>query len=246
MGQKVKPTGLRLGITENWRSRWYAGKEYSATLKEDLKIRKYVEEKLKDAAVSRVEIERAGEDKIKVSVLTARPGTVIGKKGAAIEALTKDVEKLVGKQVKLDTVEVFRPELDATLIAKSIADQLVGRVAFRRAMRKSVQSAMKSGAKGIRIQCSGRLGGAEMSRREWYGEGRIPRHTLRAQIDYGFATAATQMGSIGIQVWVYHGDVLPGQKPINPALQSSSRTGARPARGRRTPARRPNTNERSA
>ena len=245
MGQKVKPTGLRLGITENWRSRWYAGKSYGKTLKQDLEIRKFVEGKLKDAAVSRVEIERAGE-KIKIQILTARPGTVIGKKGASIEALRKDVEKMVGTHVNIETVEVFRPELDATLIAKSIADQLVGRVAFRRAMRKSVQSAMKSGAKGIRIQCSGRLGGAEMSRREWYGEGRIPRHTLRAQIDYGFATAATQMGSIGIQVWVYHGDVLPGQKPTNPALKSSSRTGARPSRARRTPAKRTNTNERSA
>lgn len=244
MGQKVKPTGLRLGITENWRSRWYAGKNYSETLKEDLKIRKFVENKLKDAAVSRVEIERAGE-KIKVMILTARPGTVIGKKGASIDALKKDIEKIAGQRVNLETVEVFRPELDATLIAKSVADQLAGRVAFRRAMRKSVQSAMKSGAKGIRIQCSGRLGGAEMSRREWYGEGRIPRHTLRAQIDYGFATAATQMGSIGIQVWVYHGDVLPGQRPTNPALQSSSRSG-RSGRGRRTSVRRTNTNERSA
>lgn len=222
MGQKVHPTGFRLGITENWRSRWYAGKNYAEQLNEDLKIRKFFEEKLTNCALSRVEIERAGE-KIKVIIVTARPGAVIGKKGADIDILRKAVEKMIDKKISIDVVEVKRPELDATLIAKSVSDQLEGRVAFRRAMRKAVQSAQKSGAKGIRIQVSGRLGGAEMSRREWYGEGRIPRHTLRAQIDYGFSIAATQMGSIGVQVWVYHGDVMPGQKPTNPALQSSSR-----------------------
>lgn len=228
MGQKVKPTGFRLGITENWRSRWYAGKDYAATLENDIKLRKHVETKLAGAALSKVEIERAG-DKIKVIVTTARPGVVIGKKGAEIDALRKKLEKIANGPVNIEVVEVKRPELDANLIAQSVAEQLEGRVAFRRAMRKAVQSARKSGAKGIRIQCSGRLGGAEMSRREWYREGRVPLHTLRAKIDYGFCTANTTMGAIGIQVWVYHGEVLPGQKAPQPALEGTSR----PSRSRR-------------
>ena len=177
---------------------------------------------------SKVEIERAG-DKIKVIVTTARPGVVIGKKGAEIHALRKKLEKIANGPVNIEVVEVKRPELDANLIAQSVAEQLEGRVAFRRAMRKAVQSARKSGAKGIRIQCSGRLGGAEMSRREWYREGRVPLHTLRAKIDYGFCTANTTMGAIGIQVWVYHGEVLPGQKAPQPALEGTSR----PSRSRR-------------
>ena len=228
MGQKVKPTGFRLGITENWRSRWYAGKDYAATLENDIKLRKHVETKLAGAALSKVEIERAG-DKIKVIVTTARPGVVIGKKGAEIDALRKKLEKVANGPVNIEVVEVKRPELDANLIAQSVAEQLEGRVAFRRAMRKAVQSARKSGAKGIRIQCAGRLGGAEMSRREWYREGRVPLHTLRAKVDYGFCTAATQMGSIGVQVWVYHGEVMPGQKAPQPALEGNSR----PNRSRR-------------
>ena len=231
MGQKVYPTGFRLGITENWRSRWFAEKDYAKTLGNDLEIRKYLEKRLSRAAVSRVEIERAG-DKVKVIIFTARPGVVIGKKGAEIDTLRTELEKVAGVskgQLSVDVVEIKRPELDAELIAQSVAEQLEGRVAFRRAMRKAVQSAMKSGAKGIRIQCSGRLGGAEMSRREWYREGRVPLHTLRAKIDYGFATAATTMGSIGVQVWVYHGEVLPGQKAPQPALEGSSR----PNRSRR-------------
>ena len=208
MGQKVSPTGFRLGITEEWRSRWYADKDYAQNLANDLAIRKFLDKQLARAAVSKVEIERAG-DKIKVIVTTARPGVVIGKKGAEIDAK--------------------RPELDANLIAQSVAEQLEGRVAFRRAMRKAVQFARKSGAKGIRIQCAGRLGGAEMSRREWYREGRVPLHTLRAKVDYGFCTARTQMGAIGVQVWVYHGEVLPGQKAPQPQLEGSSR----PNRSRR-------------
>ena len=231
MGQKVYPTGFRLGITENWRSRWFAEKDYAKTLGNDLEIRKYLEKRLSRAAVSRVEIERAG-DKVKVIILTARPGVVIGKKGAEIDTLRTELEKVAGVskgQLSVDVVEIKRPELDANLVAQSIAEQLEGRVAFRRAMRKAVQSARKSGAKGIRVQCSGRLGGAEMSRREWYREGRVPLHTLRAKIDYGFATAATTMGSIGVQVWVYHGEVLPGQKAPQPALEGSSR----PSRPRR-------------
>ena len=228
MGQKVSPTGFRLGITEEWRSRWYADKDYAKNLANDLAIRKFLDKQLARAAVSKIEIERAG-DKIKIIVTTARPGVVIGKKGAEIDSLRKKLEKVANGPVSIEVVEVKRPELDAALIAQSVAEQLEGRVAFRRAMRKAVQSARKSGAKGIRIQCSGRLGGAEMSRREWYRECRVPLHTLRAKIDYGFATAATTMGSIGVQVWVYHGEVLPGQKAPQPALEGSSR----PSRPRR-------------
>ena len=228
MGQKVSPTGFRLGITEEWRSRWYADKDYAKNLANDLAIRKFLDKQLARAAVSKIEIERAG-DKIKIIVTTARPGVVIGKKGAEIDSLRKKLEKVANGPVSIEVIEVKRPELDAALIAQSVAEQLEGRVAFRRAMRKAVQSARKSGAKGIRIQCSGRLGGAEMSRREWYREGRVPLHTLRAKIDYGFATAATTMGSIGVQVWVYHGEVLPGQKAPQPALEGSSR----PSRPRR-------------
>jgi len=231
MGQKVSPTGFRLGITEDWRSRWYADKDYAANLENDLAIRKFIEKELARAAVARVEIERAG-DKTKVIITTARPGVVIGKKGAEIDALRKKLQKIATGTVSVEVIEVKRPELDATLVAQSVAEQLEGRVAFRRAMRKAVQSARKSGAKGIRIQCSGRLGGAEMCRREWYGEGRVPRHTLRAKIDYGFTTAATTMGSIGIQVWIYHGEVLPGQKAPQPALEGSSRP-SRPRRNNR-------------
>ena len=228
MGQKVSPTGFRLGITEEWRSRWYADKDYAKNLANDLAIRKFLDKQLARAAVSKIEIERAG-DKIKIIVTTARPGVVIGKKGAEIDSLRKKLEKVANGPVSIEVVEVKRPELDAALIAQSVAEQLEGRVAFRRAMRKAVQSARKSGAKGIRIQCSGRLGGAAMRRREWYREGRVPLHTLRAKIDYGFATAATTMGSIGVQVWVYHGEVLPGQKAPQPALEGSSR----PSRPRR-------------
>ena len=228
MGQKVNPTGVRIGVTEDWRSRWYADKNYATNLANDLEIREFLNKQLSRAAVSKVEIERAG-DKIKVIVTTARPGVVIGKKGAEIDALRKKLEKIANGPVNIEVVEVKRPELDANLIAQSVAEQLEGRVAFRRAMRKAVQSARKSGAKGIRIQCSGRLGGAEMSRREWYREGRVPLHTLRAKIDYGFCTANTTMGAIGIQVWVYHGEVLPGQKAPQPALEGTSR----PSRSRR-------------
>ena len=241
MGQKVSPTGFRLGVTEDWRSRWFAGKDYAANLENDLTIRKFLDKELARAAVSRVEIERAG-DKTKVIITTARPGVVIGKKGAEIDALRKKLQEVATGTVSVEVIEVKRPELDATLVAQSVAEQIEGRVAFRRAMRKAVQSARKSGAKGIRIQCSGRLGGAEMCRREWYGEGRIPRHTIRAKIDFGFATAATTMGSIGVQVWIYHGEVLPGTKAPQPQLEGSSRP-ARPRRDRRD---RENRNERGA
>ena len=225
MGHKVCPTGFRLGITENWRSRWYADKNYAELLGNDLKIREYVEKRLERAAISRVEVERAG-DKVKVIILTARPGIVIGKKGSEIDALREELTKIAGVDkglISVDVVEVKRPELDANLVAQSIAEQLEQRVAFRRAMRRAVQSARKSGAKGIRIQCSGRLGGAEMGRREWYREGRVPLHTLRAKIDYGEATASTQMGACGVKVWIYLGEKLPGQPAPNPALEGNSR-----------------------
>ncbi len=231
MGQKVSPTGFRLGVTEDWRSRWFAGKDYKSNLENDLAIRKFLDEELARAAVSRVEIERAG-DKTKVIITTARPGVVIGKKGAEIDALRKKLQQVAEGTVSIEVVEVKRPELDANLVAQSVAEQLEGRVAFRRAMRKAVQSARKSGCEGIRIQCSGRLGGAEMCRREWYAEGRVPRHTLRAKIDYGFAIASTTMGSIGVQVWIYHGEVLPGQKAPQPQLEGTSRP-SRPRRDRR-------------
>ena len=228
MGQKVSPTGFRLGITEDWRSRWYAGKNYAELLDNDLAIRKYLEKRLARAAVAKIEIERAG-DKVKIIITTARPAVVIGKKGSEIEQLRKELAEFVDGKISVEVVEVKRPELDANLVAQSVAEQLEGRVAFRRAMRKAVQSARKAGAKGIRIQCSGRLGGAEMSRREWVCEGRVPRHTLRAKIDFGFATAVTTYGSIGVQVWIYQGDKMPGQKAPNPALEG----GSRPSRPRR-------------
>ena len=230
MGQKVSPTGFRLGVTENWRSRWYADKDYATTLGNDLEIRKFLNKRLAKAALSRVEIDRAG-DKVKVTIYTGRPGIVIGKKGSEIDGLRADLEKVakVAKgQVSVDVIEVKRPELDANLVAQSIAEQLEQRVAFRRAMRKAVQSARKAGAKGIRIQCSGRLNGAEMGRREWYREGRVPLHTLRAVIDYGTATARTTMGACGIKTWIYLGEKLPGQPTPRPALEGSSR----PRRGR--------------
>lgn len=220
MGQKVYPLGLRLGITENWRSRWYAGKDYAKTLESDVEIRRFLNDRLRRAALSRIEIERKG-DKTAVELWTARPGIVIGKKGAEVDVLRKELEKMTGGQVAVNIIEIKRPELDAALIAQSVAEQLEGRVAFRRAMRKAVASSMKSGALGIRIQCSGRLGGSEMGRREWYREGRVPLHTLRARIDYGTAEARTTMGAIGVKVWVYHGEVLPGQKPMTPAIEGT-------------------------
>ena len=228
MGQKVNPISNRLGVIRGWDSNWYGGKKYGETLLEDSKIRKYLHTRLAKASVSRIIIERTLK-MVTVTIATSRPGMIIGKGGKDVDALKEELKKLTDKDVQINIYEIKRPELDAELIAQSVAEQLEGRVAFRRAMRKAVQSARKSGAKGIRIQCSGRLGGAEMSRREWYREGRVPLHTLRAKIDYGFATAATTMGSIGVQVWVYHGEVLPGQKAPQPALEGSSR----PNRSRR-------------
>lgn len=238
MGQKINPVGFRLGITADWKSHWYADKQYAEYVAEDIKIRKFLRENLERAGVSSINIERT-RDRVRVDIHTARPGIIIGRRGAEAERIRGELEKLTSKQVQLNILEVKSIDADAQLVAQSVAEQLSNRVAFRRAMRKAVQSARKSGALGIRIQCSGRLGGAEMSRREWYREGRVPLHTLRAKIDYGFCTAATTMGSIGIKVWIYHGEKLPGGKTPQPALEGNSR----PSRGRRD---RNDRNERGA
>ena len=208
MGQKVNPIGLRLGINRTWDSRWYAGKnEYGALLHEDFAIRAALMKDLKQAAVSKIIIERPHK-KCRVSILSARPGVVIGKKGADIEKLRKLVAKMTDADVSINIVEVRKPEIDAALVAETIAQQLERRVAFRRAMKRAVQSAMRLGAQGIRINCSGRLGGAEIARMEWYREGRVPLHTLRADIDYGFAEAHTTYGVIGVKTWIFKGEVL--------------------------------------
>ncbi len=207
MGQKVHPTGLRIGIVEDWRSQWYAEKEYATWLAEDLKLRKYVKKKLYQTGISKVEIERAASS-VKVRVHTAKPGIIIGKKGAGVETLRQELQKLTESNVLLNIVEVRKAELDAQLVAENVAQQFERRVSFRRAMKKAVSTTMRFNAKGIRIECGGRLGGAEMGRREWYLEGRVPLHTLRAEIDYGFAEAKTTYGIIGVKVWIFKGEVL--------------------------------------
>ena len=208
MGQKCNPIGLRLGVNRTWDSRWYAGKkEYGKLLQEDIKIRDYLSDKLKAAGVSRVVIERPHK-KCRVTIHSARPGVVIGKKGADIEKLRRSVAKMTDSDVVLNIIEIRKPELDARLVAESIAQQLERRVAFRRAMKRAVQSAMRLGAEGIRINCSGRLGGAEIARMEWYREGRVPLHTLRADVDYGTATAFTTYGTCGVKVWIFKGEIL--------------------------------------
>lgn len=208
MGQKTHPTGFRLGVIRSWDSRWFREKGYAEWLHEDLSLRKYIHDKLKQAGISRVDIERAA-NKCKINVHTARPGIVIGKKGSSLEQLKKDLQKLTASEVFLNIHEVRKAETDAQLVAESVAQQLERRVAFRRAMKKSIQTAQKFGAKGIRIAVSGRLGGAEIARREWYREGRVPLHTLRADIEYGFAQAYTQYGVIGCKCWIFKGEVLP-------------------------------------
>jgi small subunit ribosomal protein S3 len=208
MGQKVNPIGLRLGVNRTWDSRWFANKgEYGNLLHEDMQIRQTLMEDLKQAAVSKIVIERPHK-KCRVTVHSARPGIVIGKKGADIEKLRRKVSKLTQSEVHINIVEVRKPEIDATLVATSIAQQLERRVAFRRAMKRAVQSAMRLGAEGIRISCGGRLGGAEIARTEWYREGRVPLHTLRADIDYGHATANTAYGACGVKVWVFRGEIM--------------------------------------
>jgi small subunit ribosomal protein S3 len=212
MGQKVHPIGFRLGVIKTWDSRWFSQKNYAALLHEDLKIRKIVKERLMHAGVSKIEIERAGQ-KAKINIHTARPGIIIGKKGAEVDKLKKDLETMTGKQMYINIQEIRRPELDAQLVAENIALQLERRIAFRRAMKKSVTSALRLGAQGIKIMCAGRLAGGEIARTEWYREGRVPLHTLRADIQYGFFEAKTTMGQIGVKVWIYRGDVLQVPKP---------------------------------
>ncbi len=207
MGHKVNPIGLRLGINRTSDSRWYAGRNYGDLLHKDIELRKFLEKKLTQAGISKVLIERPAK-KARVTLHTARPGVVIGKKGADIEKLRQTVASMTGSDVSLNIVEIRKPEIDASLIAQGIAQQLERRVAFRRAMKRAVQSAMRLGAQGIRINCAGRLGGAEIARTEWYREGRVPLHTLRADIDYGVATAHTTYGACGIKVWVYKGEIL--------------------------------------
>lgn len=207
MGQKVHPVGFRLGIIRTWESKWYAEKDYSQLLHEDIKLREYLKQRLFHAGISKIEIERAAS-KAKVNISAARPGIIIGKKGSEVEALKRELAKLTDKEVFINIVEVRKPEVDAQLVAESVALQLVRRVAFRRAMKKAVGQALKFGAEGIKIECSGRLGGAEMSRREWYREGRVPLHTLRADIDYGFAEAKTTYGIIGVKVLIFKGEIL--------------------------------------
>jgi small subunit ribosomal protein S3 len=238
MGQKVHPHGFRLGISTDWKSRWYADKLYADYVAEDVKIRKMMSTGLERAGISKVDIERT-RDRVRIDIHTARPGIVIGRKGAEADRIRTDLEKLTGKQVQLNILEVKNPESDAQLVAQGVAEQLASRVSFRRAMRKAMQSALRNPlVKGIRVQVSGRLGGAEMSRTEFYREGRVPLHTLRANIDYGFFEARTTFGRIGVKVWIYKGEAVPGREaPAEPAAGRRRDRGDRPARprgGRRT------------
>jgi len=214
LGQKVNPLGFRLGVIKSWDSRWFAGKDYAAFIEDDYRIREFLKKKLYHAGISKIEIERWAK-RIRLRIYAARPGIVIGKKGAEIELLKKELEKMVPQEVVIDIQEVRKPEVDAQLVAENVALQIVRRVAFRRAMKRGVSSAMRFGAQGIKVCCSGRLGGAEMARTEWYKEGRIPLHTLRADIDYGFSEARTTYGIIGVKVWIFHGEILEREKTIS-------------------------------
>jgi small subunit ribosomal protein S3 len=211
LGQKVNPIGFRLGINRNWDSRWFAGKGYSDFVLEDFRIRGFLKKRLFQAGVARIEIERAA-NKVRVRIHVARPGIVIGKKGVEIEKLKRDLEKKIAREIIIDIQEVRKAEVEAQLVAENVALQLVRRIAFRRAMKKSVSAALRFGAQGIKISCSGRLGGAEMARREWYREGRVPLHTIRADIDYGFAEAFTTYGVIGVKVIIFKGEILPDKQ----------------------------------
>ncbi|GGS23153.1 MULTISPECIES: 30S ribosomal protein S3 [Actinokineospora] len=237
MGQKINPHGFRLGITTDWRSRWYADKQYAEYVAEDVKIRRLLSKGMERAGISRVEIERT-RDRVRVDIHTARPGIVIGRRGAEADRIRGELEKLTKKQVQLNILEVKNPESDAQLVAQVTAEQLSNRVSFRRAMRKAIQSAMRSPqVKGIRVQCSGRLGGAEMSRSEHYREGRVPLHTLRADIDYGFFEARTTFGRIGVKVWIYKGEVVGGRREADVRQAQDTRREPRrerPSRPRRS------------
>jgi len=214
LGQKVNPNGLRIGINRDWESRWFATKDFAKFVYEDIKIRKLINDQIANSGISKIEIERTS-DEVKVDVFTSKPGVVIGKRGTTINDMKEMLQKQVGKAVQLNIIEVKKPELIAKLVAEGIASQLEGRVSFRKAMKKAVSLTLKAGAKGIKVQCSGRLGGAEMARREWYREGRVPLHTLRAAIDYGFAEANTTFGKIGVKVWIYLGDVIIDKVSVN-------------------------------
>ena len=228
MGQKVNPVGLRLALNQNWQSRWFSGKDYPKFLAEDISIREHIRKKLVKAGISKVEIERTG-DNIQINIFTARPGVVIGRKGQEVENLRSEIEKLTGKQVQIDIKEVKTPEIEALLVAQSVAEQLEARVSFRRAMKKAVSSALRNGALGVKVSCAGRLGGAEMARTEWYRQGRVPLQTLRADIDYGFSLARTKFGAIGVKVWVYKGDVLSSRvKEASPRPTTPRPTRPRP------------------
>ena len=226
MGQKIHPYGFRLGIVTDWKSRWYSDIDYADHVNEDWDVRKYLQDELKRGAVSRIDIERIGDKKVQVDIHTARPGVVIGRGGSEAERLRTGLEKLTGKIVKFNVNEVQNAETDATLLARSVADQLEGRVSFRRAMKRAVSTALKAGAEGVRVQASGRLGGADMGRREWYLEGRVPLHTLRADIDYGSATARTTVGAIGVKVWVYKGEVIPSLAANREKIEAEARLAA--------------------
>ena len=234
MGQKINPHGFRLGITTDWKSRWYADKQYSEYVAEDVKIRRRLSRGMERAGISKVEIERTRE-RVRVDIHTARPGIVIGRRGAEADRIRGSLEKLTGKQVQLNILEVKNSEADAQLVAQGVAEQLSNRVSFRRAMRKAIQSAMRSPqVKGIRVQCGGRLGGAEMSRSEFYREGRVPLHTLRADIDYGFFEARTTFGRIGVKVWIYKGELVGGLKQKQQESEVRAPRGERGERGGRS------------
>lgn len=233
MGQKIHPIGFRVGVIRDWESKWYLDKGYAAALVEDVKLRRYIKKKLNAAAISKIEIERAA-NRVKVTLHTARPGIIIGRGGKGVDDLKLELEKTTGKQVHVNVQEIRRPELEAQLVAESIAQQLEKRVSHKRAMRQSILRTMRMGAKGIKIQASGRLNGAEMARRESDKQGKIPLHTLRADIDYGFAEAATTYGNIGVKVWIYRGDILPGQR-VESVLVDRQEPSSRPARGERRP-----------
>jgi small subunit ribosomal protein S3 len=236
VGQKVNPHGFRLGITTDFKSRWYAEKKYKDYVAEDVAIRRMLQRGMERAGIAKVEIERT-TDRVRVDIHTARPGIVIGRRGAEADRIRGDLEKLSGKQIQLNILEVKNPEVDAQLVAQGVAEQLSSRVSFRRAMRKAMQTATKGGAKGIRVQCSGRLGGAEMSRSEFYREGRVPLHTLRADIDYGFYEARTTFGRIGVKVWIYRGDAAP-TRAAREAQQAALRAGQQRRPGDRPQQRR--------
>jgi small subunit ribosomal protein S3 len=237
VGQKINPHGFRLGISTDWKSRWYADKQYAEYVKEDVAIRRLLSKGMERAGIAKVEIERT-RDRVRVDIHTARPGIVIGRRGAEADRIRGELEKLSGKQVQLNILEVKNPEAEAQLVAQGVAEQLSNRVAFRRAMRKAIQSAMRSPqVKGIRVQCSGRLGGAEMSRSEFYREGRVPLHTLRADIDYGLFEARTTFGRIGVKVWIYKGDVVGGRRERDVESAAAAAAAARAPR-RERPARR--------